>query len=171
MRVVLLRHGPAGQRDASRWPNDALRPLSTQGESRTRAACAGLRKLLGDDVTLIATSPLVRSARTAKLLAEALDGVKVVTLEALEPGGSYREILRFLAEQPAGETVVLVGHEPDLGKLAGVLLFGAPAAVPLKKAGACLIQCVGEVGPGTGRLRWLLTPKLLRARGKKGTKV
>jgi phosphohistidine phosphatase len=171
MRVVLFRHGPAGQRDASRWPNDALRPLSPQGEQRTRLACAGLRKILGDGPATIVTSPLLRAARTAKLLAETLERSKVVTLDALAPGGSYRELIRFLAQRSPGELVVLVGHEPDLGKLAGVLLFGAPAALPLKKAGACLIQCVGEVSPGTGRLRWLLTPKLLRSRGRKGAKL
>ena len=171
MRVVLFRHGPAGQRDASRWPDDALRPLSPSGEQRTRLACAGLGKLIGEGPATIATSPLLRSARTAKLLAETLERSKVVTLDALAPGGSYRDVLRFLAQHRPGEIVVLVGHEPDLGKLAGVLLFGAPAALPLKKAGACLIQCVGEVGPGSGRLRWLLTPKMLRSRGRKGARL
>jgi len=53
---------------------------------------------------------------------------------------------------------VLVGHEPDLGKLAGVLLFGAPAALPLRKAGACSIEFDNHCAAGKGRLRipWLL---------------
>jgi phosphohistidine phosphatase len=167
MRVVLFRHGPAGRRDASRWPDDGLRPLTPKGEDRTRGACAGLVALLGGHVTAIATSPLARAARTAELLAEAAPDAALEALEALIPGRSYRAALAYLAGRAPDDTVVLVGHEPDLGKLAGMLVFGAPAALPLKKAGACLIQCVGDVAPGGGRLRWLMPPKALRLARKK----
>lgn len=162
MRVVLFRHGPAGRRDASRWPNDALRPLSPSGEDRTRAACDGLLRLLGEGPAVINTSPLERCLRTAALLAEALPNSELHKLGALAPGGSYHDVLRHLSRRGADETVVLVGHEPDLGKVAGALLFGAPAALPLKKAGACLIQCVGDPAAGQGQLRWFLPPRTLR---------
>jgi phosphohistidine phosphatase len=167
MRVVLFRHGPAGRRDASRWPDDGLRPLTPKGEDRTLGACAGLVALLGGEPTVIATSPLVRAARTAELLAEIAPDAAFESLDALIPGGSYRAALAYLAGRAPDDTVVLVGHEPDLGKLAGMLVFGAPAALPLKKAGACLIQCVGHVAPGAGRLRWLMPPKALRLARKK----
>ena len=70
-----------------------------------------------------------------------------------------------------GETVALVGHEPDLGKLAGTLVFGAPSALPLKKAGACAIQFEGAARPGAGRMVWLLTPRLLRRQAGKRDRV
>lgn len=162
MRIILFRHGPAARRDASRWPDDALRPLTPRGEERTVAAAKGLRRLLGEGPVRIATSPLARCAGTATLLAEAFGDTRIVTLRALAPGGSSHELLRFLARAKADDTVVLVGHEPDLGKFAGTLLFGAPAGLPLKKAGACLIQCVGEVAPAAGQLRWFLPPRALR---------
>ena len=171
MRVVLFRHGPAGRRDASRWPDDGQRPLTPKGEERTLAASAGLLTLLGDEVTVVATSPLVRAARTAELLASVAPDVVLEPLEALLPGRSYRPLVAYLAARAPEDTVVLVGHEPDLGKLAGVLVFGAPASIPLKKAGATLIQFVGEVSPGAGRLRWLMPPKALRRLARRRARV
>ena len=171
MRVVLFRHGPAGQRDASRWPDDGQRPLTAKGEERTLAASDGLAMLLGGEITVIATSPLVRAARTAELLSQSAPDAALEPLDALLPGHSYRGVLAWLAKRAPEDTVVLVGHEPDLGKLAGMLVFGAPAALPLKKAGAALIQCVGEVTPGAGKLRWLMPPKALRRLARKRAKV
>jgi phosphohistidine phosphatase SixA len=64
-----------------------------------------------------------------------------------------------------------VGHEPDLGTLAGALVTGASTSLPLKKAGACSIHFVGPVEPGTGRLDWLLTPRALRRLARSPKKV
>jgi phosphohistidine phosphatase len=112
----------------------------------------------------VVTSPLVRAAQTARILDETLDPERPLeTLDALAPGGSYRAVLRRLESCGANDVIVLVGHEPDLGKLAGVLLFGAPAtSLPLKKSGACAIHFVGPPNAGEGRLHAFLPPRLLR---------
>ena len=162
MRVVLFRHGPAGERDATRWPDDDLRTLSPRGETRTRAAAAGLARLVGD-VREIWTSPLARCQASAALLREACPGAKRVTVDALRPGGSWREIIEKLRAGRREGTIVLVGHEPDLGNLAGSLVFGAPRAMPLKKAGACAVDFGRDVEAGKGEIAWLLTPKVLRS--------
>ena len=167
LRVVLFRHGPAGKRDASRWPNDELRPLTSHGEARTRAAASGLVRLTGG-VRAIWTSPLARAAATAAVLHDVCREPRVHTVEALRPGGSWRQLIERLQHgRGAGGTIVLVGHEPDLGKLAGSLVFGAPRALPLKKAGACAIDFEGPVDAGKGEIEWLLTPKLLRSIARK----
>jgi phosphohistidine phosphatase len=168
LRVVLFRHGPAGKRDSARWPNDDARPLTSRGEERTRVAAAGVARLTGG-VRAIWTSPLTRAAGSAALLREAYGEVRVQTVEALRPGGSWREIIERLQHgRGAGGTIVLVGHEPDLGKLAGSLVFGAPRAMPLKKAGACAVDFEGPVVPGKGDIAWFLPPRLLRTlAGKK----
>ncbi len=168
MRVILFRHGPAGERDPLRWPDDRQRPLSDKGMGRTRAAARGL-VTLEPALRLVLTSPLVRAAQTAAILAaECEREPEPERLDALRPGASWRDVLARLREASADASVALVGHEPDLGKLVGVMLFGAPAALPLKKAGACLIEFDGRPESGTGELRWFLTPRMLRrlARGK-----
>lgn len=161
MRVVLFRHGPAATRDAVRWPDDDLRPLTGQGEKRTAAAARGLAHL-EPEVGLVITSPLVRARQTADIVARVLDLHAIETDEALGPGGSWRRVLKTLEAHRRHHTVVLVGHEPDLGKLAGTLLFGAPAALPIKKAGGCAIVMNDDLEPGTGQLAWFMAPRMLR---------
>jgi phosphohistidine phosphatase len=162
MRVVLFRHGPAGKRDPERWPDDALRPLTARGIGRTRLAARGVARL-ERDLSRILTSPLKRAAETAEILAETLEGkAPIESLDVLAPGHSFRAVLARLGDLKEKQTVALVGHEPDLGKLAGVLLIGAPAALPLKKSGACAISFDGRVAAGAGHLEWFLPPGALR---------
>lgn len=163
MRVILFRHGPAGHRDAARWPDDAARPVSRKGLERTARAAAGLKRVIGR-VSRVATSPLVRAKQTADILGETMAaGAHVETLDALMPGAQIRDTMRWLRGLESGATVVLVGHEPHLGKLAGALLFDSPTApLAMKKAGACVIDFVGPVTAGSGRLRAFLPPRVLR---------
>jgi phosphohistidine phosphatase len=168
MLVVLFRHGPAGRRDASRWPDDSQRPLTERGKERTREAARGLGRLM-KKTPLVITSPLVRATQSAEIIHKLLDGKKPVeTLDALRPGGSVRAVVRRLETAGTGDIVILVGHEPDLGKLAGMLVFGAPATgLPLRKSGACVVAFVGPVRSGEGRLHAFLPPGLLRRIGKR----
>jgi phosphohistidine phosphatase len=144
-----------------RWPDDDLRPLTGQGEKKTAAAARGLSHL-EPEVGLVITSPLVRARQTADIVARVLGVGTVETDEALGPGGSWRTVLSTIESHRREGAVVLVGHEPDLGKLAGTLLFGAPAALPIKKAGGCSILIDDELQPGTGRLAWFMAPRMLR---------
>jgi len=171
MRIVLFRHGPAGERDAAQWPDDQLRPLTERGQSRTRLAARGLARLNGR-ARAIWTSPFMRAAQTAEIVRDAFKLDDIHVAEALKPGGSWRELIEQLQRsRVAAGTIVLVGHEPDLGKFAGSLVFGAPRALPLKKAGACAIDFEGPIEAGGGRLAWLLPPKLLRSLSRKKPKT
>lgn len=161
MKVILFRHGPAGSRDASRWPDDARRPLTPDGEERTYAASRGLYRIEGAP-DLILTSPCERAAATARILSEVADNTEVRMIDELEPHGSFRRILEHLRGLKSDAQVALVGHEPDLGKLAGTLLMGAPSALPLKKAGAAVIEFVGPIQPGDGTLKGFYPPRVLR---------
>ena len=162
MRLVLLRHGPAGTRNPLSWPNDHERPLTDKGLARTRRACDGLARL-EPETAVILSSPLRRCVQTAECLREIMSSPEPVRYtEVLSPGGSWRDVLGALEALHEMSTVALVGHEPDLGRLAGVLLFGAPAALPLRKAGACCIEFETRCAPGRGRLRWFLPPRSLR---------
>jgi len=171
MRLILFRHGPAGHRDPARWPDDAKRPVTRRGRERTRFAAVGLRRLLGRGGRIV-TSPLARARQTAEVLVEALvTDAQIETLDALAPGAPSREALRWLRGIETGACVILVGHEPHLGKLAGALLFDSLSAhLPLKKAGAMIIDFVGPVEPGTGRLYAFLPPRALRRLARRGAR-
>jgi len=162
MQIVLFRHGPAGRRDASRWPDDALRPLTARGEQRARAAADGLRRLLTDPVTQIVTSPFARAARTAELLGEAFPDARRLTRDVLAAGAAPRDLMRLLDSFDGDDVVALVGHEPDLGRLAGLLVFGEGHVLPLKKAGACVLNLDAETAPGAAEMVALLPPRALR---------
>src|SRR5688500_5357355 len=115
MLVILFRHGPAGTRDVSRWPDDDLSRLPSKGGIRTRETAEGLAQLVKKAVVL--TSPLTRAKQTAQILDRALDGGKIEELAALSPGGSSRALFERLGKFGPDDTAILVGHEPDLGQL------------------------------------------------------
>jgi phosphohistidine phosphatase len=166
MRVILFRHGPAGTRSASRWPDDAKRPLTSAGETKSRRAAAGLRRI-ENDVNRILTSPLERAERTARIIGQELGVESIEITEALAPGGTPAKVIEALNRHPQRETILLVGHEPALGELAAHLLFKAGPALPLKKAGACAIRFDGAARAAGGSLEWLVSPRLLRRVAKK----
>ena len=72
MHIVIVRHGIAEDREASNRaaPDDALRQLTKEGRQKMRKAAKGLKRIL-PALDLIATSPLMRAAQTAEILAEA----------------------------------------------------------------------------------------------------
>ena len=166
MPILLLRHGPAGNADPRRFPDDRDRPLTSLGKKRTRRAMRGLANF-EPVIDRVWTSPLVRARETAALLARAYDPPPPITVvEALAPGGDALAALAADRHAGAKETLVLVGHEPDLGLLAGRLVAGPGITLPLKKAGACRIDIVGIARRGSGTLEWFFTPRLLRRVGK-----
>jgi phosphohistidine phosphatase len=94
----------------------------------------------------------------------------VETWEELQPGVALRTVVSRLSHVAPASTIVLVGHEPDLGRLAGLLLFGETRAVPLRKAGACCLLFEDTPRAGGARLQWVASPRMLRLIGRrKGT--
>jgi phosphohistidine phosphatase len=87
----------------------------------------------------------------------------VSEVEALAPGGRSQAITEAIKiHSKKYRRLALVGHEPDLGELAARLL-GARGSIEFKKGGMCLIETDGATPAGPGTLRWMLTPKALRA--------
>ena len=160
MHLIMFRHGPAGDQDPARWPSDVDRPLTPQGVERTRLAARGLARLV-DDVAFILTSPYQRAKETSVIVSESLGNTTVETLDALASGASPRGVLAAIEKFTSDHTVILVGHEPDLGLLAGALI-GSARSLPLKKAGACAILFEGPARPGAGHLLWHVPPRILR---------
>ena len=162
MELYLLRHGDAADRLTGGYARDEERPLTERGREEARAAALALRELRARPDQVI-TSPLVRARQTAQIVAEITGpphGLRIA--DALAPGGRPEVVAMLLAEMPADSAVVLVGQMPDLGELAGWLLWNDPlATLPFRTGGLCRITAPTPPGPG-GDLRWFLPPKLLR---------
>ncbi len=168
MDCVLLRHGIAVERDE--WEGlDGDRPLTEQGTKRVAQVAAGLNRL---DVqpTHVLSSPLIRAIETAKIVHRSLRVRSAMHIvDELLPDAPPHRLLSILHNVPPESCVLCIGHEPQLGMVASVLLSGrVSASFPLKKAGACLIELSISAKPGRGVLRWWLTPGQLRAMGKRG---
>ena len=161
MQLVLIRHARAEERALLK--RDRTRALTIDGRRRMRKAAHGLHALL-PGLSQIATSPLTRARQTAAIVAEARDDIDVTLLPALAPGEPPRAVLLWLRNQPTDATLALVGHEPDLGRLAGWLLSAKPSGfVQFKKGAAALIEFAEAPAAGKGTLAWLLTAAQLAA--------
>lgn len=163
MKLVIFRHGPAG--DPQEWEakgkDDRLRPLTPKGKKEVRKAAAGLIELV-PEFDVLASSPLVRAAQTADILAAEYD-IEVEGLDVLAPERDPDEVMPWLRRQDPAAIVALVGHEPHLSTLVGYLLINQRTSfVDLKKGGACLIELADGPRPGHGTLQWLLTDRELR---------
>ena len=164
MNVYLVRHAIAEKRDAARWPDDSLRPLSPDGVERFRRAARGLRRIVPSVEALLA-SPYVRAWHTAELVRDEAGWPEPKRCDALaahRPAGAALEPLRRHAKRGS---VALVGHEPNLSSLASLLLAGDENAVglELKKGGMVLLTFSADPSRGSGVLRWSVTPKILRS--------
>jgi phosphohistidine phosphatase len=161
LELYLIRHGIAAER-GKEWPDDSKRPLTPDGISRLRKTARGLNAI-GVGFDQIVTSPLVRTRQTADIFAEELKSKPpVVTADALAPAGTPASVIQEIARHVRKPRVALVGHEPNLGELAGQLI-GSRTPLEFKKGGICRIDFDVLPPKGAGALRWFLTPKILRA--------
>jgi phosphohistidine phosphatase len=165
MDLILFRHGIA--MDRQRWNGkDQDRPLTGKGKKKTRHSAKGLVNL-GICPTHLLTSPLVRARATAAIIEKRAGGkITARVCDELIPGKTTQALLSLLARLPADAVVLCVGHEPQLGAVAGSLLCGQTCSgLSFKKAGACLIRLETPMEPSSGRLLWWLTAAQLRAAG------
>jgi len=165
MRLLVIRHGIAEDRDefAKTDRPDGERPLTDTGRRRMRRNARGLRRIVGK-FDVLATSPYVRAAETARIVAEAMGIPTPEIVDALTPEHRPADLLPWLSQQAAESVVAVVGHEPLLGVLVSWLLTGhEESRVVLKKGGACLLDLGARPEAGTALIRWLLTPRQLRS--------
>lgn len=161
MDLYLLRHGIAVERGATRYPDDAERPLTVEGREKLTRIARALRAL-ELDFDLVLSSPFVRARETAEWVTRHLETKQRIEFSAhLAPDGDYRRLVQDLAtRRPAPENALLVGHEPHLGRLASFLLTGGPGVdLTLKKGGLCKLGVAKLRAGRCAVLEALLTPK------------
>jgi phosphohistidine phosphatase len=162
MEVYLIRHGIAAERGT--YVNDDERPLTEEGEKKTRQVAKRLRTL-GLKLDPILTSPLVRARQTAEILLNVGFGPTLQVVSFLSPNGDIEDWLDWLAnwQRSPNSALTLVGHEPDLSSWAEILVWGSvQGAFTLKKGGVIGLQLPESGKPiGNSSLFWLTPPRLL----------
>jgi phosphohistidine phosphatase SixA len=106
MRVFIVRHAKAAPGEP-----DELRPLTDKG----RAAARSLgERLQAEQPQAVVSSPLLRARETAEPIARAAN-LEIEIDERLSPGADA-DSLRAVVDG-RGETVVVVGHQPDCSEI------------------------------------------------------
>ena len=165
MQVFLVRHAIAHERNRIRWPNDALRPLTTAGIRKFRKAAFGIVRCLPKGTALL-TSPYVRARETAAILADAVGRRKPIECSELASGESVGACFALLRKRKE-ETVALIGHEPNLSTFLATALGGERTRMKIdfKKGGVACLEFPRTIGSGQATLKLMLSPRVLRALG------
>ena len=157
VELYLLRHADAGDPEAWRGP-DADRPLSSKGEKQSERLGSFLLGI-GFRPDAIISSPKLRAMQTAERVGDRL-GIEVHADRGLAGGVDVDDIERLLAEAGNPRRVVIVGHDPDFSSLLATLCDFERAA--MKKGALARIDARRPLAPGSGELRWLVPPDLLK---------
>ena len=101
-----MRHAEAAPGDP-----DELRPLTAEGKDAARALGERLAQHHPDAVVC---SPLLRARETAEPIARAA-GVEAEPEDKLAPGADITDLSAAVSGK--GDTVVVVGHQPDCSEI------------------------------------------------------
>lgn len=159
IQLHLLRHAHAGDPEGWTGP-DAARRLSAKGEQQAERLGRFLAGIAFKPDAII-TSPKLRAAQTAEIVASAI-GAEVREDERLARGFDLVTVEAILFDAGEPTKPVLVGHDPDFSEIAA-MLTGAPN-LTLRKGAFARIDADRPLMPGSGDLRWLVSPDLLAGR-------
>ena len=167
MLLYIVRHGIAIDREDPKCPSDPERYLTAEGHKRTKDVAKSIAALI-DAPKLLISSPYVRAVQTAEIFAAAFDisNEKIEKTELLLPGAEPSGCLRELARKKSVESAMCFGHAPQLDELISVALGAKKDVTELKKAGLACIE-MSRVQPASGKLVWLITPRVARKLSKR----
>lgn len=156
MRLFLVRHAHATSDE-----EHPLRPLNDRGRRVAAAMALWLRPAIPEGLAAILHSPLERSRETAVILADAWGmRERLHETRGLLPEDEPLAACQLLAHR--SEPMLIVGHEPHLGRLVSLLLTGnqeLPLLLLKKGSVCCLRRPGGPTGPWV--LEWMIKPKLI----------
>jgi phosphohistidine phosphatase len=152
MHLYLMRHAEA-EKMSGGMLTDAERALTAYGRFQANAVGQELKRRNVSPV--IVSSPLRRAIQTAEILGEAL-GIESFRREpSLAATGRAPDLAALLRADPHAQSLLLLGHQPDLGMLAAELLgfeFGF---------GTATIAAFESHSPPAWHFLWTLAPESL----------
>jgi len=161
MRLYLMRHGIAIDREDPDSPDEAERYLTPKGIQRTRAAARGLVSLRVKPSALL-TSPYVRAVQTGEIVCEVLDldPKQMRATDALKPEAKPAKLIEDLVSVGGGD-VICFGHAPHLDEFIAHAVKAQSTFTALKKSGVARFD-VDALSPFRATLIWLMTSRALR---------
>lgn len=160
MKVILVRHGEA--EEASVSGSDQNRALTAKGQSDVRKVGRFIR---GSqlNVTHVFHSPYLRTRVTASILSEEIQFLgQAISSEELSAGSSCDTIITCLQNLTNSDTVVLVGHNPDITFFAAQLLGNHSYSENLIfQPGSSVAINVAREKLARGQLLWAISPDLI----------
>ena len=150
MDLILWRHA-----EAEIGEPDAVRPLTSKGMKQAARMAEWLDRTLPSGCKVF-SSPALRAVQTAEAL-----GRRFKIHPGLAPEASCASLLEAANWPDHREPVVLVGHQPTLGRLAALLLCGTEHDWTVRKGNVWWLA-QRERGEVRGiYLRAVMTPDLL----------
>ncbi len=158
MELLLWRHAEA--HDARPGQNDLARPLTSRGEHQAQRVAHWLRAHQPRQLKIL-VSPALRCQQTASALA-----LPFATEPRIAPHADSAALLAasgWPAEHGKTAAVLLIGHQPTLGRLAALLLAGQETDWSIKKGGLWWFSQRNRDGAAQVVLRAVINPELLEA--------
>jgi phosphohistidine phosphatase len=150
MDLILWRNGEAEEHE-----DDLRRRLSTKGRKQVARAAEWLLLRLPARFTLIA-SPALRAHQTAQAL-----GTPIKVEQSLAPGAAPQAIIAAAGWPEAKGAVVVVAHQPDLGRALAQLVAGGQNPWSIKKGAFWWISNRVRDGDAQVVVRAVVSPDLL----------
>jgi phosphohistidine phosphatase len=132
MELILWRHC-----DAEPGAPDDLRALTPRGLKQAARMAEWLEARLPPACTIL-VSPAVRAQQTAQALDRPFR-----TVDEIATGASAEDVLAATDWPHARQAVLVVGHQPTLGRVASLLLAGEPADRSMAAGAICWLSTRG----------------------------
>jgi phosphohistidine phosphatase len=150
MDLILWRHA-----EAEDGANDLARELTQKGHKQAARVAEWLLQRLPSRFEVI-SSPAARARQTAEAL-----GIPVKTVNEIAPGAPVSAIVKAAGWPDKKGTVVLVGHQPDLGQAVAFLVSGSHGGLSIKKGGLWWLTDRVRDGDAEVVVRAVVSPDLL----------
>jgi len=152
MNLYLVQHAEAFPKEQY-----ADRPLTEEGFLNAQKT-ADFIKHLGLSVDAVWHSGKTRALQTAKIFHAAVQTSAPLQIhDGLSPKDDPEPIAEEI--ETAKKDLMIVGHLPSLGRLAGLLLTGSSDVEPVAFQKAAVV-CLQQNEDGDWQLAWMITPDL-----------
>ncbi|SFU40481.1 phosphohistidine phosphatase, SixA [Nitrosomonas eutropha] len=150
MDLILWRHAEAEDRIP-----DAARELTEKGLQQAQKMAGWLESKLPPDTRII-VSPAKRTQQTVSALTTRFE-----TSDQVGTGATPYKVLNAIAWPEAEGTVLVVGHQPTLGKIASLLLKRDETGFSVRKGSVWWFSCKQKDERESIILRAVMTPEIL----------